>query len=55
MKLICVVINIGVVAYLGYQASSCIGMEQIASLNAARDPLVLSFVAVVAMFIVLRN
>jgi hypothetical protein len=50
-----VIINLGIVAYLGYQASLCMGPDQIAGLNTAQNPLILSFVAVVAMFIALRN
>jgi hypothetical protein len=50
-----VLINLGVVAYLGYQLAQCIGPDQIAGLNTAQNPLLLSFVAVVAMFIALRS
>jgi membrane protein DedA with SNARE-associated domain len=50
-----VLINLGIVAYLGYQLAQCIGPDQIAGLNTAQNPLLLSFVAVVALFIALRS
>lgn len=55
LKMIGVLLNLGITAYLGYQAASCLGSEQIESLSAAQHPLILSFVAVVALFIVLKN
>ncbi|MBN1365314.1 MAG: hypothetical protein JW976_10960 [Syntrophaceae bacterium] len=55
LKLLGVVINLGVVIYLGFQLSECMGMEQIAGLNITQNPFIISFVAVVALFIVLRN
>ncbi|HOU52144.1 MAG: hypothetical protein KBG22_12920 [Smithella sp.] len=55
LKIIGVVINLGIIAYLGYHASSCMEPEQIAGLNINQDPMIYSFVAVVALFIALRN
>ncbi len=48
-------INLVIVVYLGIQAKSCLDPEQIAELNVAQNPLILSFVAVVALFIALKN
>ncbi len=50
-----VLINLGIVAYMGYQLTQCIGPDQVASLNTAQNPLLLSFVAVVAMFLALKS
>jgi hypothetical protein len=50
-----VILNLGIVGYLGYLASACMDAEQISGINAAQNPLMLSFVAVVALFIVLNH
>ncbi|MCE5209970.1 MAG: hypothetical protein LLG40_00230 [Deltaproteobacteria bacterium] len=50
-----VIINIGAIVYLGYQAASCMGAEQITGLNATQNPFILSFVAVVGLFIALKG
>jgi hypothetical protein len=50
-----VILTLGVLIYLGFQAKSCLGTEQITGLNIAQDPLILSFVGVVALFIALNN
>lgn len=50
-----VIINLGLAIYLGFQLSQCMGPEQIAGLNTAQNPLILSFVAVVALFMALKN
>jgi hypothetical protein len=55
MKGLGVIINLGSVIYLGLQLSKCMGPEQIAGLNTAQNPLILSFVAVVALFMALKN
>lgn len=55
LRLLGVIINLGIVIYLGFQLSKCMGPEQIAGLNTSQNPLILSFVAVVALFIVLKN
>jgi hypothetical protein len=55
MTILGVLLNLGVVAYLGFQAASCLGSEQIAGLNAEQNPLILSFVAVVGLFLALKN
>ena len=54
LKILGVIINLGIVAYLGYQAALCLGPEQ-AGLNATQNPWFLSFVGVVALFIALKN
>jgi hypothetical protein len=55
LKVLGVIINLGIVIYIGVQLSKCMGPEQIAGLNTAQNPLILSFVAVVSLFIALKN
>jgi hypothetical protein len=55
LRIMTVILNLGIVIYLGFQAKSCLVTEQIAGLNVAQDPLILSFVGVVALFIALSN
>jgi hypothetical protein len=55
LKILGVIINLGVVAYLGFHAQSCLSPEEIANLSAEQNPLVLSFVAVVALFMAIKN
>lgn len=55
LKAIGVIINLGVAIYLGFHLSQCMGAEEMANLNAAQNPLILSFVAVVSLFIALNN
>jgi hypothetical protein len=55
LKILGVIINLGIIAYLGFQAKSCLGPEQLTDADIVRNPLILSFVAVIALFIALRN
>ncbi|HNZ11129.1 MAG TPA: hypothetical protein PKI97_06770 [Smithellaceae bacterium] len=55
LKLLGVVINLGLVIYLGLQLSKCMGPEEIAGLNTAQNPMIISFVAVIALFVALKN
>lgn len=55
LKLLGVIINLGLVIYLGFLLSKCMEPEQITGLDISQNPLILSFVAVVALFIVLKN
>jgi hypothetical protein len=55
MRLLGLALNLGIVAYLGYQLSSCLGDTEIIGSDMSQDPMVLSFVAVVALFMVLKN
>jgi hypothetical protein len=55
LRILGVLLNLGILAYLGHQAVTCLGPEQIAGLNTWQNPWILSFVGVVALFIVLRN
>ncbi|HUN55151.1 MAG TPA: hypothetical protein VMU29_08355 [Smithella sp.] len=55
LKILGVIINLGIIAYLGYQAQSCLSPEQLTDVNIVQNPLILSFVAVVALFVVLKN
>jgi hypothetical protein len=55
LKILGVIINLGVIAYLGFQAKSCLTPEQLTDENIWQNPLILSFVAVVALFIALKN
>jgi hypothetical protein len=49
------IINLGIVVYLGMQAKLCMDPEQLSNLDIAKNPLLLSFVAVVALFIAVKN
>lgn len=51
VKAIGVLLNIVIVAYLGYQSASCLGPDVIEGVNPGEHPLILSFVAVVSLFI----
>jgi hypothetical protein len=55
LRILTVILNLGIVIYLGFQLKSCLGTEYIADLNVAQDPLILSFVGVVALFIALSH
>ncbi len=55
LKVIGVIINLGIIAYLGHQASSCLNQEQIAGITVNQDPMIYSFVAIVALFVAMRN
>ena len=55
LKVLGVVINLGLVIYLGLQLSKCMGPEEIAGLNTAQNPMIISFVAVIALFMALKN
>lgn len=50
-----VILNLGIIVYLGYTAATCMGTEQITGLNATQNPFILSFVAVVALFMALKS
>jgi hypothetical protein len=55
LRTLTVILNLGIVIYLGFQAKACLGTEQIAGINVTQDPLILSFVGVVALFIALNH
>jgi len=55
LRIMTVILNLGILIYLGFQAKSCLGTEQIPGLNVAQDPLIFSFIGVVALFIALNN
>jgi hypothetical protein len=55
MKILGVLLNLGILAYLGHQSALCLGPEQIAGLNTWQNPWILSFVGVVALFLVVKN
>ncbi len=55
LRILGVLLNLGILAYLGHQTSSCLGQEQIAGLNIWQNPWILSFIGVVALFIALKN
>jgi len=50
-----VILNLGILIYLGFQSSSCMGQEYVDALNLWQNPYILSFVGVVALFIALKN
>ena len=49
------IVNICIIVYLGIRAKSCLDPEQIANLDVAQNPLVISFVAILALFLVIKN
>jgi hypothetical protein len=49
------IINICIIIYLGIHAKSCLDPEQMANLDVTQNPLVLSFVAIIALFCVIKN
>jgi divalent metal cation (Fe/Co/Zn/Cd) transporter len=55
LKILGVIINLGIIAYLGFQAKSCLSPELLTDADIVRNPLILSFVAVIALFIALKN
>lgn len=55
-KVIGVLLNLGIVAYMGHQVVSCLGTEKMADINnLSQNPYILSFVAVVSLFLVVKN
>lgn len=55
LRILGLIINLGIVIYLGFMLSKYMEPEQITGLNISQNPLNLSFVAVVALFIVLKS
>lgn len=64
LKALGIIINLIVVLYLGYQAQSCLTPELMADFNSVKDladftemrnPLILSFVAVVGLYFAGKN
>ena len=55
LRILGLIINLGIVIYLGFLLSKCMEPEQITGLNISQNPLIMSFVAVVALFIVLKS
>ncbi|MGA3280321.1 MAG: hypothetical protein ABSD50_04975 [Smithella sp.] len=55
LKILGVIINLGAIGYLGFQAKSCLSPEQLTDANIVQNPLILSFIAVIALFIALKN
>ncbi|MBN1662742.1 MAG: hypothetical protein JW943_03990 [Deltaproteobacteria bacterium] len=51
IKGITVLMNLGIVIWLGYRLSLCVEPEHTTYFDIAQDPFVLSFVAVVALFV----
>jgi membrane protein DedA with SNARE-associated domain len=54
LSILGVILNLCILIYLGYQASSCAGPVQ-AGLNATQNPWFLSFAGVAALFLALKN
>lgn len=48
-------INIGIIIYLGLQVKAVMPPEQYSDLNTAQNPLMLSFVAVLALILATRH
>ena len=49
------IVNICIIIYLGIHAKSCLDPDQIANIETAQNPLVLSFIAVLALFLVIKS
>jgi hypothetical protein len=49
------IINLGLVVYLGVQARACLEPDMLSNTDVAKNPLLLSFVAIVALFIAVKN
>ena len=49
------IVNICIIIYLGIHAKACLDPEQISNLEIAQNPLVLSFVAILAIFLVIKS
>jgi hypothetical protein len=55
LKLTAVILNLGISIYLGFKALSCLSSQDIIGSNFTQNPLFLSLVGVLALFIVVRN
>jgi hypothetical protein len=55
LRILGLIINLGIVIWLGFMLSKYMEPEQITGLNISQNPMILSFVAVVALFIVLKS
>jgi len=55
MKLFGVILNLLLIAYLGYTAGTCLRPDKIENLSLVQDPFVISFLAVVALFFSLKD
>ena len=49
------IINLGIVVFLGVQARACLEPDLLSNTDIAKNPLLLSFVAIVALFIAVKN
>jgi hypothetical protein len=48
-------VNVCIIIYLGFLAKNCMSPEQFADVNTAQNPLVLSFVAILALLLATKN
>ena len=48
------ILNLGILVYLGYLMTSCMGMDQISGANATQNPLLLSFVGIIALYFAVK-
>lgn len=55
LKMLGVLLNLGLIVYLGFTAAGCLGEDQIASLGIEQNPWLLSFLAVVGLFVATKN
>jgi hypothetical protein len=55
LKVTGVLLNLGILIYLGFKALSCLSPQELIGLNFTQNPLFLSLVGVLALFIVVRN
>jgi hypothetical protein len=55
LSILGVLINLIALIYLGFQAATCLGPEQIEGINTLQNPYIISFVGIIALFISQRN
>lgn len=54
LRILGVILNLAIIVYLGYEAGLCMDAEQITGVNITQNPLLLSFIAVVGLFITMK-
>lgn len=55
LSILGVILNLAIIVYLGYQAGLCISAEQMTGANITQNPMMLSFIAVVALFMAMKS
>jgi hypothetical protein len=55
IKVAGVIFNLGILIYLGFKSLSCFGSQELIGGNITQNPLFLSLVGVLALFIAVKN